>query len=120
MDQLPVGGRYVPSQARKKYVTEVIFVIPAATEQSMFSLYLWAGLGCEVWQIKLEQFTADYPAQPSPATATSHQPTQSRIKSFGSFRCGTELCSAALHQQSGEAAAADQLHILLYSYHHHP
>ena len=45
MDQLPVGGRYVPSQAGKKYVTEVIFVIPAATEQSMFSLYLWAGLG---------------------------------------------------------------------------
>ena len=49
MDQLPVGGRYVPSQARKKYVTEVIFVIPAATEQSMFSLYLWAGLG---WAVK--------------------------------------------------------------------
>ena len=51
MDQLPVGGRYVPSQARKKYVTEVIFVIPAATEQSMFSLYLWAawaGLGWAV------------------------------------------------------------------------
>ena len=74
MDQLPVGGRYVPSQARKKYVTEVIFVIPAATEQSMFSLYLaglgWAGLCCEVWQIKLEQFTADYPA-PSPATSDS-------------------------------------------------
>ena len=48
MDQLPVGGRYVPSQARKKYVTEVIFVIPAATEQSMFSLYL-ARLG---WAVK--------------------------------------------------------------------
>ena len=77
MDQLPVGGRYVPSQARKKYVTEVIFVIPAATEQSMFSLYLWAvgwaGLGCEVWQIKLEQFTADYPAQPSPAQPSHSQ-----------------------------------------------
>ena len=51
MDQLSVSGRYVPSQARKKYVTEVIFVIPAATEQSMFSLYLWAawaGLGWAV------------------------------------------------------------------------
>ena len=68
MDQLPVGGRYVPSQARKKYVTEVIFVIPAATEQSMFSLYLWAVAGlCSL----ANQVRAVHSRLPSPATATA-------------------------------------------------
>ena len=89
MDQLPVSGRCVPSQGSEEICNRSDFCYSGRHwTVNVFFISGWAGL-CSL----ANQVRAVHSRLPS----TSHQPppTQSRIKSFGSFRCGTELCCSA-------------------------
>ena len=91
MDQLPVSGRCVPSQGSEEICNRSDFCYSGRHwTVNVFFISGWAGL-CSL----ANQVRAVHSRLASPATSHQPPPTQSRIKSFGSFRCGTELCCSA-------------------------